>query len=442
MKSINQFLLVSVVFIITLIGFISHSYAQQPYTPYWYPEQLLKWNPEENIDAPFNRGTIPLKDRFEGYKVNEHAMNAPQVVALSAMNPTTSGVPSQGSGDSEVYAFNYWQYTDLLVYWGGSAGEGIIVPPSADVIDAAHKNGVPVLGTIFFPPEYYGGKFEWVKETLQQRSDGSFPVADKLIEVAEYYGFDGWFINQETAGGDEETANRMQKFLKYLQKNKPEGMHVMWYDAMTESGKVNWQNALTNANDMFFQDKTEKVSDSMFLNFWWEDMQVSSEKALSLGRSPYDLFAGINVGADGYHTDVAWDGLFPDGENPNVSLGMYRPDWTFTSSDNQKQFYTKANHFWVGPNGDPTNTETVSDWKGIANYIVAKSSINELPFTTNFNTGNGEMFAVKGEILKEAEWNNRSLQDILPTWRWIADSDGKALEPSLDWKTAYYGGVH
>ena len=48
------------------------------------------------------------------------------------------------------FAFNYWQYTDLLVFWGGSAGEGIILAPNPGVIDAAHRNGVPVLGTIFF----------------------------------------------------------------------------------------------------------------------------------------------------------------------------------------------------------------------------------------------------------------------------------------------------
>ncbi|WP_257348916.1 endo-beta-N-acetylglucosaminidase [Pseudalkalibacillus decolorationis] len=440
MKAINGFLLMSAVIVFTLIGFGLNAYAEQPNTPYWYPEDLLKWNPEENKDAPFNRGTIPLKDRFEGNKVNQNAMYKPKVVALSAMNPSTSGVPSQGSNKFDVYAFNYWQYTDLLVYWGGSAGEGIIVPPSADVIDAAHKNGVPVLGTIFFPPEYYGGKFEWVEQMLQQRPDGSFPVADKLIEAAEYYGFDGWFINQETAGGDEETAERMQKFLKYLQENKSDGMHMMWYDAMTKSGEINWQNALTDANKMFLKDEEQNISNSMFLNFWWEDMKASRERALGLDRSPYDLFAGINVGAEGYHTDVAWEGLFPAGEQANVSLGMYRPDWTFASSESHKEFYEKANHFWVGPNGDPTNTKTTDDWKGIANYIVAKSSVNELPFTTHFNTGNGKMFAVNGEILTENDWNNRSLQDLLPTWRWIAESNGKALDPSIDWTTAYYGG--
>ena len=47
----------------------------------------------------------------------------------------------------------------------------------------------------------YGGNIQWVHDLVQQ-SGNTFPVADKLIEAAEYYGFDGYFVNQETGGGD------------------------------------------------------------------------------------------------------------------------------------------------------------------------------------------------------------------------------------------------
>ena len=33
---------------------------------------------------------------------------------------------------------------------------------------------------------------------LQQDEDGTFPIARKLVDLAKYYGFDGYFINQET----------------------------------------------------------------------------------------------------------------------------------------------------------------------------------------------------------------------------------------------------
>ena len=37
-------------------------------------------------------------------------------------------------------------------------------------------------------------------EALKQDEDGTFPIARKLVDLAKYYGFDGYFINQETTG--------------------------------------------------------------------------------------------------------------------------------------------------------------------------------------------------------------------------------------------------
>ena len=64
-------------------------------------------------------------------------------------------------------------FVDTLVYWGGSSGEGLIVPPSPDVVDAAHKNGVRVLGTVFMPQTAHGGKMEWLEDLLVKNEDGS-----------------------------------------------------------------------------------------------------------------------------------------------------------------------------------------------------------------------------------------------------------------------------
>ncbi|OKP71329.1 endo-beta-N-acetylglucosaminidase [Paenibacillus sp. P3E] len=429
------------IFLIVICAALSTSaLAKQPYSSYWFPEQLLQWSPASDPDAAFNRSTVPLQDRFVGAGVNSHATKAPKVMALSALNPGTSGVPSQGSDKFGANTFTYWQYVDQLVYWGGSAGEGIIVPPSADTIDAAHKNGVPILGTVFFPPAVYGGKYEWVKQMLEQKSDGSFPAADKLIQVAEYYGFDGWFINQETEGGTPADAQQMKAFLRYLEVHKSASMHFVWYDSMTKEGSISWQNALNDKNAMFLQDNGKQITDSMFLNFWWKDLESSAEKAKSLGRSPFDLYAGIDVEAKGYDTKVNWNLLFPEGKPAVTSLGIYRPDWAFNSAESMEDFFIRENKFWVGPNGDPGNTASSQTWKGIANDVVEASPVNKLPFITSFNTGSGQKYYVHGKQVRDKGWNNRSLQDILPTWRWIADSKGTPLTPVLDWSDAYYGG--
>ena len=137
-----------------------------PISSYWLPEDLLEWNASEDKDAPYNVSSIELQKRVDKEKlqtVNNTQNKDTKVVALSIMNSNTSGNPTQGSNTFDANTFSYWQYIDTLVYWGGSAGEGIIVPPSADVTDSAHKNGVEVLGTIFFPPTEFAGRLDWLE---------------------------------------------------------------------------------------------------------------------------------------------------------------------------------------------------------------------------------------------------------------------------------------
>ena len=51
-------------------------------------------------------------------------------MAISIMNSSTSRQCPHGLNTANANTFSYWQYVDELVYWGGSSGEGIIVPPS------------------------------------------------------------------------------------------------------------------------------------------------------------------------------------------------------------------------------------------------------------------------------------------------------------------------
>lgn len=423
--------------------------ANQPFSSYWFPNDLLTWSAATDPDAAYNTSGVPLAGRFSdpATQANAHARDGEaRVVSLAIMYPTTSGNPSQGSDAFRVNAFHSWEYVDLLVTWGGSAGEGLILSPSADVIDAAHRNGVPVLGTIFFPPNVFGGQIQWVRD-LVQTTGAVYPVADKLIEVASAYGFDGWFVNQETSGGDSLLALEIQSFMKYIQANKPSGMHIMWYDSMIRTGAIAWQNALNNQNKMFFEDDAvvpfERVSDEMFLNFVWANtgkLQNSRAKAQMLGRDPYDVFAGIDVQANGYNTSADWDTLFTEGQPHTVSLGFYGAEWPYASTSVDSIYYQRESRFWVGANRNPSNTTTASAWKGIAHYIPERSPIDAAPFVTSFNTGHGAFFAVDGAVLKTGDWNNRGVQDVLPTWRWIATSPGTALYPAFDWSDAYYGG--
>ena len=108
----------------------SNSIQNQPISSYWYPEDLLKWSANNDKDAKFNKSTVPLAKRVEKDKldnINDTQNKDVKVVAISIMNANTSGNPSQGSNKFSANTFSYWQYIDKLVYWGGSAGEGLIV---------------------------------------------------------------------------------------------------------------------------------------------------------------------------------------------------------------------------------------------------------------------------------------------------------------------------
>ncbi len=420
---------------------VAQTLPGQPCASYWFPADLLTWSPFTDPDAPYNRSMIPLATRSAGdTQCNAHAIPGQAgITSIGIMYPSTSFNPSQGGLGIDTYAFGYWQYIENLTFWGGSAGEGLILAPSPEVTDAAHRNGVPVYGTVFFPPAQYGGQIQWVWDFVQKDGDG-FPVADKLIEAAEYYGFDGWFINQETGGGNVQLAMDMRDMMLYIQQNSDLG--IQWYDAMTESGAISWQNALNASNDWFFQHEGQVVSDEMFLNFWWTPAGLTNSAGLatSLGRSPYELYAGVDVQANGYNTGVNWEGPFPEGADHRVSLGFYCPNWTYTNSSSHADFYTRDNRFWVGANRDPGNTVTTHPWKGMAHYIPAMTPVTALPFMTNFNTGQGYRCAVEGLVLSENQWHNRSQMDVLPTWRYMARSNGEPLYPELDWDVPYYGG--
>ena len=70
-----------------------------------------------------------------------------------------------------------------------------------------------------------------------------------------------------------------------------------------------------------------------------------------------------------------------------------------------------------------------------------RTPLTRLPFTTNFNVGNGYNFFIKGEKASNLDWNNRSLADVLPTYRWIMENEGaNSLTPSFYMADAYYGG--
>ncbi|MEU5587428.1 endo-beta-N-acetylglucosaminidase [Streptomyces chrestomyceticus] len=433
----------------------------QPYASYWFPDSfpegrepdpgavwrsLKSWRPQDDADLPYNVATVPLAKRFAPVPANPTARTGQARISALVSFAGTAGNPSQGSPKADYYALSHWAYLDELVFWGGSSGEGVILAPNAPVTDAAHRNGVPVLGNVFLPPTAYGGELTWTRELVQKDALGRFPLADKLIQVARTYGFDGWFLNGETDGGDPALARQFADFVQALRKGAPE-LRITWYDAFNADGRVGWQGALNDKNAMFFQRGAEKLSDTVFVDFRWSASRLASSAAYArrLGRSPYELWAGVDVEASGWDARVNWDAFVPEGRDHVVSYGLYRPEWTRRSGEAPGPFHARDDQFWGGRNTDPSALAGPGSWRPAARTVADRSTVTSVPFATSFNTGHGTAWYEGGVRTGDTEWNHLGLQDRLPGRRWALwtdDGGGTFRRPAVgfDFGAAWRGG--
>lgn len=405
-------------------------------------EDLLKWEPGAREDDAINRASVDLAKRYRGHVVNEKANKDAKVEALANTNSKAKDHASVGGEEFKAYAFDYWQYLNSMVFW-----EGLV--PTPDVIDAGHRNGVPVLGTLFFNWSNSIADQEKFAAALQQDEDGTFPIARKLVDLAKYYGFDGYFINQETTG-DIVTplGKKMRDFMLYTKEYAAQVNHPVkysWYDAMTyEYGRYH-EDGLGEYNYQFMEKEGDKVpADHFFANFNWtkEKNDYSVTMAKWLGRSQYDVFAGLELQQGGsYKTKVKWDALLDENGKLRLSLGLFAPDTITSLGKTGEDYHKNENIFFTGYQGDPTGQKPEDkDWYGIANLVADRTPAVGRSFTTSFNTGHGKKWFVDGKVSKDSEWNYRSVSGILPTWRWWQTSSAAKLQADYDFEDAYNGG--
>ncbi|MFF1810236.1 endo-beta-N-acetylglucosaminidase [Streptomyces sp. NPDC058251] len=427
----------------------------QPYASYWYPDSLpsgtpgtgvtwrsLKaWRADTDADLAFNAASVPLAARFTPVPANTTARSGQaRIQSLVSFGPTASN-PSQGAATADYYALTHWAYVDELVFWGGSSGEGLILAPNAPIVDAAHRHGVRVLGNVFLPPVAYGGQLQWTRDLVQKDSAGHYPLAAQLVAVAAAYGFDGWFINAETGGGNSALATDMLGFLKELKAlGTAKGQRVTWYDSMTVNGSVSWQGALNSQNQTFFQ-----AADSMFVDFRWSQSSLASSgtTAQQLGRSRYELWAGVDVEANGTGTSVNWDAIVPTTKSHVTSIGFYRPEWTrnhLPANRTPGDFHAADDKFWTGASLDPSRPDTTASWRAPAVSVADRSTITSVPFATVFNTGHGLKWYENGKVTADAAWNHLGLQDRLPSRRWVVRTTGRRPSVTFDFADAWRGG--
>jgi endo-beta-N-acetylglucosaminidase D len=380
-----------------------------------------------------------------------------------------------------LYNFSNWAQIDVLNWFAGTADLTVQIPARLWV-DTAHKNGVKVIGSVFLGIAQWGGSPDTVEKLLEQDGQGRFVMAHQLVAIAQYYGFDGWLVNQETdltavkdaqnqlvkgqkdAKRGAELAARMLVFMQYLTAIAPQGMEIHWYDSMIADGRVRWQNALNEKNQQYLQQGKVASADAMFLNYWWtaDMVQQSAAKADALGRSRYEVYFGADLwpsrDAQQAFTETKWlDWLFMPGASPDKnsaygSIALFAPNVNFNFSgeptqpafsnfaedaSDHRRFYQTEQRLFAG---DDLNSAVVdsSGWAGLSKYLPAKSVISSLPFVTSFNTGQGQHWFEQGQK-SGAGWTDISRQDIAPSWQFAVFGSAK-VAVNYDFDQAWQGG--
>ena len=440
-------------------------------TPENIVQALDKWEPGKPwngdasyVDENFWISRVPLKNRFRPGDQANDALNDENNKKFCWCAPTGEMTKKWGAlprynfdGDN----FNMWQYLDIHSNWTNGFWR---VPGAFN--DVAHKNGVKTGCTYFID---WGAGVNALEDPGKTLYDLATPLSSanengdkykysrKLIQFLKYYGIDGLCFNPEGTWGYT-VYSRFIPFLAECHKIAEElnwAFHVDWYAYVSNYGQLSDNGCKLNSSnkDWFHNTSYNKpVTDVFFLNYNWSEsgLQQSVETAQSLGRSTFDVYAGFDMQGRGYgaYGNAGWEVLM---KYP-VSLviwGAHDRNQLYISSTEggqsdyavQNEYQKKQEMLFCGGNRNvldlpalnnnysvTSSYSDLQDWHGYAKAVIERSTLDELPFVTRFNLGNGRFFKNEGVTTWDHKWYNYGMQDLLPTWRWWIDNgDGKTV---------------
>ena len=413
------------------------------------------------VDENFWISRVPLKDRFRpGDQANDN-LDDSNNKKFCWMAPT--GEMSKKWGALPRYNFdadnfNMWQYVDIHSNWTNGFWR---VPGAFN--DVAHKNGVKTGCTYFIDWGAQVNSYSEPGATLAKLATkgtnsygDTFKYSRKLVQFLKYYGIDGLCFNPEGTW-EYLLNNNFKAFLAECHKIADElnwPFHVDWYAYVSNQGQLSDNGCrLDAANNTWFHDtKTgQPVTDVFFLNYNWDanDLVTSAQTAKDMGRSTFDVYAGFDMQGRGYgrYDNAGWTALM----NQPVSVvvwGAHDRNQLYISSTEggqsdyavQNEYQKKQEMLFSGANRNVLNLPAVTDdnigssysdlgkWHGYAKAVIERSTLDEVPFVTRFNLGNGRFFNKEGVTTWNHKWYNYGMQDLLPTWRWWVDNgDGKSV---------------
>ena len=369
--------------------------------------------------------------------------------------------------------FSLWSYIDIHGNWTAPW-----MRVSAGLSDVAHKNGVKVgcvmsigwLARIVLNGWGSSNHSLVLKKFTEKDGQGHFRNSKKLVELMKYYGIDGLGVNSEFTASQRD-MNTLIAFFEDCHKKAKEidwEFQLHWYDGTNDNGAVTFDRGLGYHNEKMFGAKDHEVTDMMFANYNWHSGTLSATErtAETLGRSSYDYYAGFDIQGRALKNGN-WRSL----KNSKISIGFWGAHSQSlihqSATDNgtsdiaiQKAYLLKQELIFSGGHRNPAARPEIStsstlanaslkNFHGLATFLTAKSTINELPFVTRFNLGNGLSFRNEGKVAFNHKWYNLNTQDFMPTWRWwITDRNDQAgelmvrdlINAELTFDDAYFGG--
>ena len=370
--------------------------------------------------------------------------------------------------------FSMWSYLNIHGNWTAPWFR-----VTGGLSDVAHKNGVAVGCVASIPwsaSVSVSASSGWGKtfgELTKKNSDGTYANVERFVKILKYYGIDGVGVNSEFSS-NAATMKQIQGFFAACHKEAEKigwKFQLHWYDGTNDYGAITFDSGLGTHNKAQFGDKDNVVTDMMFSNYNTGNgtLKKSAEYAKSMGRDPYDYYKGFDIQGRSLHASNAnWNDL----NDVEASVGFWgahsqglihqsATDYGTSDVAIQQAYLDKQEMVFSGGNRNPANTPDIlgrydvvtlangslkGKFHGVASYVTAKSTIQQVPFVTRFNLGNGLTFKNEGEVTFNHKWHNIATQDYMPTWRWwIVDGNESAksadlAQAELTWDDAYWGG--
>ncbi|PAA81904.1 hypothetical protein BOX15_Mlig017838g2, partial [Macrostomum lignano] len=331
-----------------------------------------------------------------------------------------------GNANASAFRLFHWHLIDSFVYFS----HHLVTIPPAGWVDLCHRHGVPCLGT--FIAEWDSG-LEAMRQLLSNEKD-AIGWADRLIDLADAGGFDGWLINVEVAL-PAELVPALQAFVRRLKSKS--SLHIVWYDSVITDGQLLWQNSVNALNEDFLI-----AAGSILLNYCWTaDLLKSTAGRLAELQSSSSSALTVYVGVDCFGRGCPGGGGFNCSEavrmiveNQQLGVGLFAPGWAYEtcrSAAEPDEADGDAANLW-----ESLVDRTLEFWAGMTPLLGEPRPLAGRRLNTAFCLGQGVCKWDRGRLVSTNAWNSLWEAHPMPHY-WLC---GAEQHLSLCRSRAWQGG--